>query len=90
MGTQKGMITTCERCPASVFSPLIGKEYFDGGYSSADKFEPLPDGWARTQVKGVYTYLCPACADLWYRLGQAFMERKPIENYGQLCGEVSE
>lgn len=73
MASKKGMVTTCDRCGVSVFSELKGKEYFDGGYSSSDKFESLPDGWGSDTVKGKYTMLCPACRNEWHRLGEIFM-----------------
>ena len=73
MAQEKGMVTTCDRCGAYVFSKLLGKEDFDGGYSSRDKFESLPEGWGRESVRGKYTILCTTCREQWLRQGRAFM-----------------
>lgn len=78
MGQEKGLLTTCARCGAQVFSKLIGRDTFDGGYSSKDKFEELPEGWGTDHVKGVYTMLCPTCKKDWHDIGEAFINRKPI------------
>lgn len=83
MGSVKGKVTTCDRCGTSVFSKLTGKDYFDGGYSSRDTFEPLPDGWEYAIVRGKYGYLCPECSQAWLDIGTAFLDRVPITIHGK-------
>ena len=82
MGSKKGKVTACDRCGESVFSALLGKDYFDAGYSSRDKVEPLPEGWEYAIVKGKYGYLCPECAKAWLDIGTAFLDRVPITIQG--------
>lgn len=77
MASVKGELVTCDRCGKNVFLKLIGKDYYDGGYSSADKFEEMPKGWKRTCVE-VYRWLCPECSEAWEELCIAFMERENI------------
>lgn len=77
MGT-KGMLVTCKRCGKTVFLKLIGKTDFDGGYSSADKFEATPPGWELRHVPQVLTQLCPTCDAEFTKICNTFMEKKPL------------
>ena len=76
MSSEKGALLKCNRCGKTVFLPLKGKEYFDGGYSSADKFEKAPEGWQRVHIEK-YVDLCPACSIEWGVICKEFME---VEN----------
>lgn len=82
MGSVKGLLTTCDRCGVSVFSKLTGRETFDGGYSSRDTFEELPEGWEYATVKGKYGHLCPECSRAWLDIGTAFLDQVPITIQG--------
>ena len=84
MASQKGIVTTCDRCGASTFQALLGKNYYDGGYTVTDKFEPFPEGWERAVVRGKYGYLCPECSQAWLEIGTAFLDRVPITIQGKM------
>lgn len=61
MSETKGKLTTCDRCGKEIFRKYIGKGETDGGYTTWDKFEDLPEEWMyHTQIG----YLCPHCAGL--------------------------
>lgn len=74
MASKKGSLLICDRCGNTAFLPLTGKDYFDGGYSSADKFEPYPKGWTHICI-GVYSDLCPECSKEWEKTRAAFFNR---------------
>lgn len=59
MSSKKGKMVTCCRCENWVFLEFIGKEHGDGGYTTWDKFEELPEGWLYASQFGD---LCPECA----------------------------
>ncbi len=60
MATTKGKLIECDKCGEKVFLKLIGKDYYDGGYSSQDKFEEMPENWLYRALP-LYCYLCPTC-----------------------------
>lgn len=59
MSRVKGELVSCCRCPTTIFLKYLGKEALDGGFSSYEKYEELPDEW---MYESVFGYLCPACA----------------------------
>lgn len=79
MASKKGCLLTCDRCGKNVFLALLGKDYYDGGYSSSDKFEKYPEGWKYLSI-GTYTTLCPECYAEWERILKAFMEGANVED----------
>lgn len=58
MGEQKGKMITCCRDNNFIFLKYLGKGETDGGYTTWDKFEELPDTWLHDSRFG---YLCPEC-----------------------------
>lgn len=61
MSDKRGKLTTCNRCGQTVFREYIGQGETDGGYTTWDKYEPLPESWLHTTEVGD---LCPTCAGL--------------------------
>ena len=72
MADVKGKMVFCERCGQSVFVKLTGKDYFDGGFSSRDTFEQLPEGWKESVCIEHYVTLCPNCYDEWQKVKERF------------------
>lgn len=72
MSEVNGRRTICDRCGAEIFSPHIGDEERDGGFTRWNKFEPKPKGWTRKENKD----LCPDCASEWNKLETEFMNKK--------------
>lgn len=58
MASKKGLLVSCDRCPATCFREYTGKGSADGGYTTWDKFEPAPEGWDYHSEVGT---LCPKC-----------------------------
>ena len=75
MSDIKGKLITCNRCGETVFVKLIGKDYFDGGYSSRDKFEEPPEGWQTWICIEQYTCLCPECYKEWQEVRKKFFAK---------------
>lgn len=61
MSETKGKLTTCDRCGKEIFRKYISKGETDGGYTTWDKFEDLPEEWMYHSQIG---YLCPHCAGI--------------------------
>lgn len=78
MASKKGLLKTCDRCGEQIFLKLKGTNYYDGGYTRTDDFEPEPEGWDWTIVKGKYRTLCPKCSREWERIGAQFLG-EPME-----------
>ena len=57
--SEKGMMHYCHRCDEKIFLKYVGKGETDGGYTTWDKYEDLPEGWLYETEFG---YLCPKCA----------------------------
>ena len=55
----KGIMSSCCRCDTIIFRKYIGKGDADGGYTTWDKYEDVPDDWLYGTEFG---YLCPECA----------------------------
>lgn len=69
----KGMMVTCSRCGHQHFLKYLGKGDADGGYTTWDKYEKLPEEWLyETQVG----YLCPECANKFRAFVTEFMDGK--------------
>ena len=73
MSETKGKLTTCDRCGEKIFRAYIGKGELDGGYTTWDKFEDLPDEWMYFTQIG---YLCPHCAGIFRTFIYKLMESK--------------
>lgn len=72
MSEVNGRRTICDRCGAEIFSPHIGDEERDGGFTRWNKFEPKPRGWTKQDFKD----LCPVCSSEWNKLETEFMNQK--------------
>lgn len=59
MSGTKGMMIRCCRDDNFVFLKYLGKGDTDGGYTTFDRYEDLPDDWLYDSRFG---YLCPECA----------------------------
>lgn len=59
MSEEKGKLVTCNRCGTTHFRKYISTERLDGGYSTSEKYEELPEGWLFEIQIG---HLCPVCA----------------------------
>lgn len=59
MSGVKGIMYSCCRCDEKIFLKYIGKGETDGGYTTWDKYEELPDDWLYETEFG---HLCPKCA----------------------------
>ena len=57
--SEKGMMNYCCRCDEKIFRKYTGTKDTDGGYTTWDTFEKLPDEWLYETEFG---YLCPKCA----------------------------
>lgn len=68
--TEKGKLTTCDRCGKTVFSKTIGDGETDGGYTRWNKFEE-PKGWSFEYKIGD---LCPECTEKYKELVKDFEE----------------
>lgn len=60
MSEKKGKMVTCCRCDNFIFLEYLGKGQADGGYTTWDKYEDLPDTWLEDSRFG---HLCPDCAE---------------------------
>lgn len=76
MSVTVGKLVVCDRCGESVFVKYKGNKTFDGGYSSAPEFEPIPKDWGvcyplldKSQASKM---LCPDCAKKWKSQMNAF------------------
>jgi len=72
MSKVNGRLVTCDRCGVEVFNKHIKDEHTDGGYTSYNVFEQLPEGW-KTYLE-LSADLCPTCSDAWLRIKAQFME----------------
>ena len=70
MARIKGQLVICDRCRKRLFLKYIGTEKTDGGYTTWDKFEKLPEGWNTHDETGL---LCPNCDNEFNRLLEGFM-----------------
>lgn len=67
MGASKGKLVVCDVCGISTFQKLKGIDFTDGGYSSYETYEELPEGWV-TPNRFIFgqdlslCYLCPTCS----------------------------
>ena len=59
MSEKKGKMITCCRDDNFIFLEYLGKGDMDGGYTTWDRFEDLPEDWLYDNLFG---YLCPECA----------------------------
>ena len=57
--SEKGVMHYCHRCDEKIFLKYSGKGETDGGYTTWDTYEKLPDEWLYETEFG---YLCPKCA----------------------------
>ena len=71
MGREKGLLQWCDRCGITCFRKHIGKGEADGGYTTWDKFENLPDGWEHHTDTGT---LCPHCNGEYWNLIKDFKQ----------------
>lgn len=57
-----GILEKCIRCGETIFREKIGTGEADGGYTTWDKFEPMPSNWYdSSELNG---NLCPCCAPI--------------------------
>lgn len=80
MSRRDGRIYTCDRCGEQVFLRLIGKETLDGGFTSYNQFEKLPDGWTFESRWD----LCPECSRQYQQAIDQFMGDERIEHKKQV------
>lgn len=73
MGSEKGKLIKCDRCGKEHFLKFIGVGEADGGYTTWDKFEDLPDTWMYDSRIG---YLCDSCAGIFRLFIHHFMRGK--------------
>lgn len=66
-----GKLTVCNRCGKKHFSKRIQDAILDGGYTHAERFEALPDGWDYRKTVGD---LCPDCAAALDTMIENFMQ----------------
>lgn len=71
MGSDMGKRLTCDRCGQSIFLKYLGKGDADGGYTTYDRYEDIPDSWMYTTRMG---YLCSDCADSFRTFVYQFMD----------------
>lgn len=66
-----GMLETCIRCGETIFREKIGSGEADGGYTTWDKFEPIPSNWYySSELNG---NLCPCCAPIFRKIMLEFI-----------------
>ena len=71
---KKGMLCECSRCKSWIFLQYICKGETDGGYTTWDKFEDLPEDWL---YESEFGYLCPDCATEFKRIMTSFFMDNP-------------
>ena len=76
MGSEKGLLQWCDRCGTTCFRKHIGKGEADGGYTTWDKFENMPDGWEHHTDTGT---LCPRCNGEYWNLIKHFKQVEVAE-----------
>lgn len=59
MSEVKGKLVTCNRCGNTHFLKFVEETSIDGGYSSYDHYEELPEEWLYATQFG---HLCENCA----------------------------
>ena len=82
----KGKIITCNRCGKVTFLKYLGLDDLDGGFTTFDKYEKLPDSWMYMSQIGD---LCPDCAHKFKSFIKEFMGDKPIAAAWKLKEEKS-
>lgn len=73
----EGRLTVCPRCGTSVFSRKKSTIEMDGGFSHANEFEPLPDGWQ--YAPAFEMFLCPVCTQAYENLTKDFIPSTPYD-----------
>lgn len=71
----KGKLVICNRCGQTHFRKYIGQGVTDGGYTTWDKYEALPQTWLYESQIG---YLCPTCAGMFRVFIDKLMDGKNI------------
>ena len=54
-----GKLCNCSLCDRSVFSKKLPDVVADGGFTTWERYEPLPEDWL---YESDFGYLCPSCA----------------------------
>lgn len=66
-----GILETCIRCGETIFREKIGTGEADGGYTTWDKFEPMPSNWYySSELRG---NLCSCCAPIFRKIMLEFV-----------------
>lgn len=78
MPETKGKLTICDRCGYEHFRKFIARGDADGGYTTYDKYEDLPETWLYITQIG---YLCPTCSGIFRAFIKAFLNGEPAANW---------
>ena len=57
-----GKLVHCDNCEKWVFLEKLEDMELDGGFTRAQKYTPMPEGWETCDVMGKSTDLCPDCS----------------------------
>lgn len=64
MATEKGLLTTCDRCGAYAFARYMGR-----GENGGSAYEAIDAGWTRDDIGD----LCPSCSAAWQDIKKRFI-----------------
>ena len=75
MSEVKGKLVCCDRCGREIFLKYLGKGDADGGYTTWDIFEKLPENWLYMTECGT---LCYRCAGIFRSFIHNFMDGNSV------------
>lgn len=85
MPSFKAQVVICDRCGETTYLKHLGKKDLDGGYSSYDEYERLPDDW---MYGTEYGYMCPSCASMFKDMVGRFFEGRVSPSWKHKTEEV--
>ena len=77
MGSETGLLLTCDRCGDQVFLRKTGQTVTDGGYTRRDDFEAAPEWKYYSDVRRIT--MCPRCSQQYKDLFERFMKEVEYE-----------
>jgi predicted RNA-binding Zn-ribbon protein involved in translation (DUF1610 family) len=66
-------VVKCDNCGNTITRKKTGVKEFDGGYTSVNIYEDIPNGWVYERIYDQLFDLCPNCAEAFKSIKGKYM-----------------